>query len=620
MDKGKQLELFEDVSFHEGVRVEYKGAKSDLPRSLWETYSAFANTEGGWIWLGITQRDNGILDKHGVRDPNKQLADLWSTLRSNKVSRNLLLEKDVEMVDVEGGTLIKLYVRRADRRERPVYIGLDPYRGTYRRNHEGDFLCDRDEVTRMFADQSDEEPADSRILEGFGLPDLDQASLKQYRNRLASRFPNDPWLLEDDKGLLTKLGGWRLDRRTGMDGLTVAGLLMFGKTEVITTPEAMPGFHLDYRERFSEDPNIRWTDRITSDGTWEGNLFQFYVRVMLRLSTGPGLTTPFRLGSEGVRQTTTAVHEALQEALVNALIHADHFGQGGVVIDRWTDRIECSNPGTLLLSREQLQKGGISECRNKFLQRMFQKLGIGDKAGSGLDKIRHSWMQQHWLSPQLGETYRPDRVKLVLPMVSMMPPEVLDGLFSRFGEKFNALRKEELQTLAAAAMSDHVTNHHLQQEVSLHRVDITNMLRELVQQGFLIAEGTGRGTRYKLFGGPLANSGVSSKHIDEQQVAGQHDNSGRRTGKLVLSSVKYRGRGRTEALKTAILSETKDRYRTVKELANVLNIGLSRMRQVIYEMSAAGQLVPRTSKPKAPNQAYIAAKRAYRTRSVGNSA
>ncbi len=608
MEKGKQLELFDDLSFYEGIQVEYKGAKSDLPGSLWETYSAFANTNGGWIWLGISQRDDGTLDMHGVRDAHKQLADLWSTLRSNKVSRNLIADKDVQVMEVEGRSLIKIHVPRADRRERPVYIGLDPYKGTYRRNHEGDFLCNREEVTRMFADQSDAEPADSRILEGFGMGDLDPASLRQYRNLMSSRTPNDAWLAEDDKGLLTKLGGWRVDRRSGKEGLTVAGLLMFGKTEAITAPEGLPGFHLDYRERFSDDPNIRWTDRITSDGTWEGNLFQFYMLVMQRLRTGPGLSSPFRLDTEGVRQPTTSVHEALQEALVNALIHADHSGQGGVVIDRMMDRMEFSNPGTLLLSREQLLKGAVSECRNKYLQRMFQKLGLGDKAGSGLDKIRYSWLQQHWLSPQLGETYRPDRVQLVLPLVSMMPKEVLDGLRARFRERFDDLGKEELQTVVAAAMNPSITNHHLQKVLTLHRVDITNMLRGLVQGGFLEADGTGRGTWYQLVGGPLDQaSGVSSSSPVNQAVAAELDIVGAPDVKSLVSSVKSSRQSKEEALKQSILAETKGHYRSAKELSIRLKIGLSRMRKVIYQMSQQGQLVPRTNKSNDPKQAYKAA-------------
>lgn len=39
----------------ENVTLECKRAKSDVPKSLWETYSAFANTVGGVILLGIEE-------------------------------------------------------------------------------------------------------------------------------------------------------------------------------------------------------------------------------------------------------------------------------------------------------------------------------------------------------------------------------------------------------------------------------------------------------------------------------------------------------------------------------------------------------------------------------------
>jgi len=71
------------------------------------------------------------------------------------------------------------------------------------------------------------------------------------------------------------------------------------------------------------------------------------------------------------RKDDTIVHEAIREALVNALIHADFRGQGGVVIEKYRDRFEMSNPGTLLLSFDQLLRGGVSECRNKTIQTMF---------------------------------------------------------------------------------------------------------------------------------------------------------------------------------------------------------------------------------------------------------
>ncbi|MCB9199002.1 MAG: putative DNA binding domain-containing protein [Flavobacteriales bacterium] len=503
-EAGKQLDLFDALEAQEGFDLEFKKARDHLPGDLWETYSAFANTDGGTIYLGVSQKGDDIRAV-GVSDPDRLLKDFWSTVNNRgKVSHCLVTNKDVTVIPmVHGGNtfpVIAILVPRASRRERPVYVGQDPFSGTYRRNHEGDYKCTRQEVERMFADRSDE-PADHRILKGFGMADLDPLSLKQYRNRFASRYPDHAWLAEDDKGLLQKLGGWSRDRSTGHEGLTVAGLLMFGKHEAITDKDAVPSFHLDYREHLTDDPNIRWTDRLTFDGTWEANLFQFYQRVISKLGTGPGIKVPFELDAEGYRKPVTPVHEALQEALVNALIHADHFGQGGVVIERWADKLEFSNPGTLLVSHEQLLQGGISECRNKALQRMFQMLGVGDKAGSGIDKIKKSWSAQRWASPKLKENLRPDRVLLVLPMVSMLPEAVLEVLRGRFGELFDQLDGDEVQALVYAHEDEDVTNQDLQDMLNLHRTDITKLLKGLVRKGLLKAKGVGRGTRYVLEGG-----------------------------------------------------------------------------------------------------------------------
>ncbi|WP_374474611.1 ATP-binding protein [Zoogloea sp.] len=491
-----QRNLFNNLDFFEGVDVEYKAARGGLPRDLWETYGAFANTDGGTIWLGITQRA-GALDLHGVNDPEKMLSDFWNTLNNpSKTSLNLLRDQDARIVRLEDPdrAVIRIVVPRADRHQRPVFIGTNPLRGTFRRNFEGDYLCTEAEVRRMFADQA-EEPADSRILEGFGLDDLHIDSLRQYRNRFVSRGSH-VWQAEDDLGLLGKLGGWRRDRRSGQEGLTLAGLLMFGREQAIRDPAAVPGFQLDYRERFGEDPEVRWTDRLHLDGTWEGNLFQFYQLVMQKLSVGPGVKRPFRVDADGYRTSATPVIEAFQEALVNALIHADYSGQGGVVIDRWPDRLEFSNPGTLLVSREQLLKGGVSECRNKSLQLMFQMLGAGDKAGSGIDKIRSSWAEAHWQSPVLRESHRPERVVLELPMLSLLPEEILTRLRGRFGSAFGDLSGDEVHALVTAQLEGTVTNQRLQGMLTLHRVDITRMLGGLVQQGFLESDGVGRGTRY----------------------------------------------------------------------------------------------------------------------------
>ena len=341
----------------------------------------------------------------------------------------------------------------------------------------------------MLADQA-EEPADSLILEQFTLDDLDLPSLHQYRHRLASRQPTHPWLDADDKGLLRKINGWRSCRKNGNEGLTVAGLLMFGREEAIR--EAVPQYHLDFREKLSTDPQIRWTDRLTLDGTWSGNLYQFYLRVIQRLSAD--LKLPFQLDSDLIRKGETVVHVAIREALINTLIHADYQGQGGIIIEKYLDRFEFSNPGSLLISIDQLLEGGVSECRNKSLQIMFTLIGAAEKAGSGVDKIRTGWGSQHWRSPIVREKVQPTRVVWVLPMVSLIPEESLERLKNKFGSKFSEFNQLEVQALVTADVEGYVDNARMRQITNRHTADITKLLQNLVSKGLLQQDGQGRWT------------------------------------------------------------------------------------------------------------------------------
>ncbi len=317
-------EILNALDMGEDTDWEFKSARGGLPRSMWETYSGMANTEGGTIVLGIKESDGAFI-VDGLDDPAKMQANFWSTVNDRgKVSANLLTDRHVTVEEVVGKQLLVVRVPRATRQQRPVYIGQNPLVGTYRRNFDGDYHCTEQEVGRMLADRA-EEPADSRILEHFNFTDLDVPSMQQYRQRFSARASAHPWLGEELKEFVKKLEGWRTDRVTGQEGPTVAGLLMFGTNEAICDPAAVPEFHLDYRERLSDDPEVRWTDRLTFDGTWVCNVFQFYQRVIQKLTAD--LKIPFKLEPDLFRKDDTIVHEAIREAVVNALIHADYRGR-----------------------------------------------------------------------------------------------------------------------------------------------------------------------------------------------------------------------------------------------------------------------------------------------------
>src|SRR5690606_31256428 len=219
----------------------------------------------------------------------------------------------------------------ATRRNKPVYINGNPMTGTYRRVHDGDRVCDAETIRRMLAEQT-EDSRDTRVLVGFSMEDFSEESVRAYRQALRDRSPAHPFLETDDGEFLRRVGAVRRDRERGTEGLSVAGLLMFGRAESIR--DEFPNYFLDYQERAAPRAEGRWIDRITLDGTWSGNLFDFYRRVYRRLIAD--LRVPFIL-RDGQRQDETPVHEALREALVNTIVHADYTGRTSVLVVKRPD-------------------------------------------------------------------------------------------------------------------------------------------------------------------------------------------------------------------------------------------------------------------------------------------
>lgn len=379
----------------ESTTTEYKLAlgrdgKGALPREFFPTYSAFANTHGGTVLLGIKEK-NRKFTVEGVSKPDKIITDLFNALNNpQKVSINLLTEDNVKVETVEGKQVIVITIPQADRKQKPVYLNGNPMGGnTYIRLHEGDRPCDDERVKRMMGEQV-YDVCDQTICTGFTLDDLDADSIKVYRNHLKAEKLGHPWVDLDDQKLLTMLGGYRKDPTEGEEGITLAGLLMFGKWPAVTN--YLPHYFVDYQEK-PDDPksDTRWLDRIIPDGTWSGNLFDFYLRVVRKISQD--LKVPFKL-KNNVRQDDTPAHQAIREALVNCLVHADYRDRMSVLVTKHPDGFSFRNPGLLRVPAEIALAGGTSDCRNQTLQQMFLMIGLGERAGSGLPKIIHGWRDE----------------------------------------------------------------------------------------------------------------------------------------------------------------------------------------------------------------------------------
>lgn len=395
-----RLRLRESVELEAKLALGADG-KGAIPRDFWPTYSAFANTHGGVILLGVRE-SRGSFSVEGVPDIGKMRTDLFNLLNSrDKISVNLLRDDDVREIELDGKSVLQVTVAAAGRKNKPVHLHGNPFGNTYRRLHDGDRRCDDETVRRLIAEQV-HDSRDLRVLKGFDLDDLALDSLHTYRRHFANLKPDHPWAMLDDRDFLRVNGCWRKDRDTGDDGPTLAALLMFGEGQAIL--EAAPLLFLDYQELPAfDDGETRWIDRIVPDGTWSGNLYDFYRKVAPRLMAD--LKVPFVLKGD-TRQDDTPQHKALREALINALVHADFSDRASVRIQKSPSGYSFRNPGTLRVPAEHALQGGESDCRNRTLHQLFLQLGLGERAGSGLPKIRHAWESQGYFVT-LTESFEP---------------------------------------------------------------------------------------------------------------------------------------------------------------------------------------------------------------------
>lgn len=455
----------------EGTEVEVKLAAGGLPDSLWETYSAFANTFGGVILLGVLEeKTTHRLIPQGVKDPHSMISAFWNTIgNQNKVNSNVLVNDNVYALNYNGMDIVVIEVPRADRRDKPIYIGRDMFKGTFKRNYEGNYRCRREEVLAMLRDQSPES-VDGKVIEALAISDLNAESIQHYRAIFRSRKPGHVWADLGDTEFLMRIGAAKKGEDREVHP-TLAGLLFFG--DYTTIIDEVPDFLLDYRERLSTD--TRWSDRVCSnDGNWSGNVFDFYFRIIDRLTAD--VKRPFKLDASLLRVDDTPIHVSLREALANALIHADYYGQCGIVVDKEFRKITISNPGTFRISIDAAIAGGLSDARNSRIFTMFSLISVGERAGSGLCDLYSNWKKCGYKTPELCETVNPDRVSLTLEIEIEHKGETL-------------LTNSEAKVLAVLRANNSASASQVARETGLSVSTITRAYKGLKSKGYIVREG-----------------------------------------------------------------------------------------------------------------------------------
>lgn len=501
------------TEYKENSRLEVKSARGGLPNSLWESYSAFANSDGGVIVLGAKEKKDGTIFVEGLENVQKLIKDFWNTINSRqKVSSNILTDSMAYTDKLEGKDVIVIHVPRAERTSRPVYVGADPRTGTYRRNFEGDYHCTLEEVSLMIRDSA-LVTDDNKLLTEFDVSVFCPDTVKAYRNIFKLIRPHHLWNQEDDTIFLRRIGAVREDKDTGRFHPTVAGLLMFGYEFDITT--VFPHYFLDYQENRTNGIYARWTDRITSQsGDWSGNVFDFILRVIPKLQSD--LKMPFMFKGN-FRDEDTPLHKTVREATVNMLANADFYGRRGVVVQKNAEGFRFANPGSMRVSLHEALQDSASDPRNGVMMKMLAMVEYGERAGSGLQGIFSTWRSVYHHDPRLevSSSGGVDRTTLILdfsgnqpdiaamtqlygdtehhtPFIVQEPMAYMSGKPESMQNRLLDLKSNREKVLCVLSENPGMTLDGVAEIIGMSRIGVQKIVGKLKEEGVLTRVGSNK--------------------------------------------------------------------------------------------------------------------------------
>ena len=229
------IEFMRDLlSKDEKITVEYKTCQHGVQEDVYETVCSFSNRYGGYIIMGA--KDDGTpigINRNMVKDMKKNFVNQLNN--PDKMSPTLYLS--LEELEYEGVLLLWVYVPPTSTVEKCV-------NRIYDRNEDGDMdITDLPIQLQNMYNRKSNTYAEHKIFPYVITEDLRMDLMDKIRNLAKSKNPDHPWLKMSDEEILKSAGLWEKDFSSGIQGYNLAGVLLFGKDEVIRS--CCPGYITD---------------------------------------------------------------------------------------------------------------------------------------------------------------------------------------------------------------------------------------------------------------------------------------------------------------------------------------------------------------------------------------
>jgi len=462
MDTDELTNLVEDLRVI-GTDKQRIEVKRGIGKSLTETLSAFSNSDGGTIIIGLSEEDGFTVCT------DEQPSVLQDKFISACAKLTPIVRPFIDLVPFEGSTVLTAQIQPMTSRDKPCYVTeRGRYGGSYLRTGDGDVRMQKYEVDRLIEEQT-QPKWDESIVSEAAMSDLDDELLQSFVN--SQRTQRHRTFAEGESVALERL---RVLRETHP---TLAGLLALG----IYPQEFFPRLTVTFAEfpgssKGQTADNLRLVDRATFDGP----IPELIEKVVQKVGT------TMRIGAqiEGAYRQDLPDYPlvAVREAVTNALMHRDYSPDARgtqVQVNMYVDRLEVVSPGGLYgtVTLRTLGKAGLSSSRNQRLAVLLESVSlpgggpVAENRGTGIAVMQSELAKSLMPPPEFRDDI--SSFTVVFRRRQVAPTEAY--LTVRERVEMELQRKESVST------------SELMRALSASRTSIQKALNMLIEQGLVEA-------------------------------------------------------------------------------------------------------------------------------------
>lgn len=454
----------------ESEKLEFKKSVGEW-KEVAETVSAFANTKGGRIIIGVTSSGQ----PEGIEIGKDTIEDL-----TNKISQNTdpKVHPSITTQKIEGKKIIVIGVKESS--DHLVLAFGKPYK----RVGKSTFKMSKDEYERLILEKHKEKiQFDKQICKDTDLEDINKKKVEEFLKQRATKLKVEIPRVSIRDVLSKTIKALKLVN--GKLKPTNAGILFFGKNPQDFIPQSEVKV-----ARFKGTTMTKFIDSVILKGTFYEILKNIEIFFWKNI----------RLASKIVEFKRVEIpeypFEAIRESVVNAMAHRDYFRIGATVsILIFDDRIEVQSPGGLLPSLDVSNLEGVHETRNNLICDIFHQTKDMEKYGTGIGKMKR-WMKKHGLKEPVFSTksnffkvtfYGPG--EKILDLIPTIPKERTTDL--------SHLNERQMKCLKMVYNEDKIfTNKFYRGMFNITDRTALRDLNQLVDENLLKREGFKKTARY----------------------------------------------------------------------------------------------------------------------------